>query len=90
MTEPTPGRNILKRSDNIPKDFTISDMIDWCVERDLSPMEVRLTGGGHLFWESLETDEEMERRLRFWKERDDRHEQWEREMLAKLKAKYDG
>jgi hypothetical protein len=83
----SPDRQIMKRSDAIPKNFTAADMVDWCFQRNLDPREVHLTGG-HMFWESVETDEEMERRLKFWKERDDRHEAWERDMLAKLKEKY--
>jgi hypothetical protein len=79
---------MVKRTDYAAKGFTVADTIDWCMQRGLDPAEVRYSGGGHLYYESPETDEERDRRLEFLAKQEASTEKWERAMLEKLKEKY--
>lgn len=66
---------------------TVTDLLDWLHQRGLSPDEVRVTGG-QLKWQSPETLEETARREEYERDRDARHEKWERETYEKLRAKF--
>ena len=83
-----PDRRLVKRVEYTIKGHSVADIVDWCVQRGLDPTKVRHSGGGHFEWETLETDEERDRRLKHWREQDERQLKWEREMYAKLKEKY--
>lgn len=76
----------MKRIDNV-HNITVSELIDWCVQRDLSPLEVTITAA-HLKWESPETEKEAERRIRWNAEHLARTEEWERETYKRLLEKY--
>ena len=83
MSEP----RIVKRMDNV-RDCTVSELIDWCVERDLSPLDARITAA-HIKWESPEKPEERERRLKWEEERLASRERWERETYERLRTKFE-
>lgn len=84
MDEP----RMVKRQSYIAKDSSVADTLDWCFQKNLDPHAVIFTGGGHMHYESPETDEERERREDFLRQSNERHEKWEREMYEKLKEKY--
>ena len=68
--------------------LTVQELIDWCIERNLSLEQVNITQVG-LKYLSPESDEERERREQFQADHARRTEAWERETLARLKAKYE-
>jgi hypothetical protein len=84
--ESSDGPRMVKRMDNV-RDCTVSELIDWCVQRDLSPLDATITSA-HVKWESPETDAERERREKWVAEHLARTEKWERETLERLKEKY--
>ena len=79
---------IVKRMDNV-RDCTVSELIDWCVERDLSPLDARITAA-HIKWESPETDAERERREEWERQKAESMVRWERAQWEKLREKYGG
>lgn len=83
----SPERHLLKRSEPIPKG-TVSELIDWCIHRGVDPNDVQVSGGGHLSWASLESEDERDRRLATWQAADERHEKWEQETWARLSQVY--
>ena len=85
--QPTDEPRMMKRMSSA-SDLTVSEL--WqhvVVEKGLDPDEVKITST-HLKWESPETDAERDQRIEFQRRRDERTEQWERETLARLQAKY--
>lgn len=79
-------RQIVKRMDSV-RDCTVTELVDWCAQRDLDPSDVTVTST-HLKWEGLETVEERDRRLAFWEAQQARHDKWEREQWERLKEKF--
>ena len=65
--------------------LTVTDAMQWCLDKDLSPDDVTITGG-HFIWMRTETPEEVERRLTYARATRERHEQWIRDQFAKLDA----
>lgn len=83
MTEP----RMLRRIETF-HDLTVSEIVDWCHQRGLNPDDVKLSGG-HLKWESPETEAEATRREEYHRQSMARHEEWERETYERLKEKFD-
>jgi hypothetical protein len=79
---------MVKRSEYLVKGWSMADALDWCFQKGLDPHAVIFTGGGHLHYETPETDEERARRKDFLRQSTERHEKWEREMWETLKVKY--
>jgi len=79
-------RQAVLRMDSV-RDCTVSELVDWCVQRNIDPAEVKVTAA-HVKWSSLETVEERDNRLAWWEETDARHTKWEFEMWERLKKKY--
>jgi hypothetical protein len=67
--------------------LTVSDLIDWCVQHDLSPYEVTVSAA-HLKWASAETDEERAERLKWEKHCEERTLKWEHETYERLSKKF--
>jgi hypothetical protein len=63
--------------------------MDWMISHNLGVGVVQITGT-HLKWESPETDEERKRREEWELRQEARTEEWERQELTRLKAKYEG
>lgn len=87
MTDDEP--RILRRIEYIPHDATVAEMVDWCMQRGLDPEVVKLSGG-HVKWESPETDAERARREEYAEKAAARHDQWERETYERLKIRFEG
>ena len=68
--------------------FTVQDTVDWCLQRDLDPAKVRFTGG-HLQYESPQTDREAEYAATWERQAAERRERWERETYDRLRAKFE-
>lgn len=70
--------------------MTIDELRDHFVvhypEVDFGSLEI---GGIQLRWEDAPTEEELAARERQRRNHDERHAKWEREMFAKLKAKFE-
>jgi len=72
---------------NDVRDCTVSELVDWCVQRNVNPSEARITSA-HVKWQSPQTDEERERYEKWLAEHEARTEKWERETLQRLQEKY--
>lgn len=81
------NRKVLSRS-HTAFDQTVEDIVDWCIQRDLNPKDVRLAGMANLRWVSEETEAERLGRERFDAEREQRMISWEKDTLKRLKEKY--
>ena len=68
--------------------FTVTDAMQWCLDKGLSPDDVKLTGG-HFVWDRTETPEEVDKRLAYARATQERHERWIRDQFAKLDADVD-
>ena len=77
---------IVKRMAQV-RDITVSDLISWCVDRDLSPLDATITST-HVKWESPETAEERERRIAWEAEREASTLKWEHETYERLNKKF--
>ena len=84
----TEERRMVKRTDYAAKGFSVADTLDWCIQRDLDPLDVRYSGGGHLYYESPETDEERDKRLEWTERQEKSRTEWEIREYARLKEKY--
>jgi hypothetical protein len=83
----TPELLVKKLSEPMVRGWTVAEMVSWCFDRGLDPSEVQSTGG-HLCYERLETEDERDKRMTWWKDQEARHERWERETLVRLTEKY--
>ena len=67
-----PEPKTYKTSEGVParvqSQLTVTEAMQWCLDRDLNPDDVMLTGG-HFVWMRTETPEEVERRLAYAKKR---------------------
>lgn len=79
---------VLKRTTYLHSGLTIAELLTWCIEHNLEPEQVRVTGG-HITWESPESAEEVAVREEAQARASVRQEQWERETLARLTTKYE-
>ncbi len=70
------------------RDCTITDLVDWAVQRRLDPADVKVSAA-HLKWLSEQTDEERAERETWRKAAAQRQEKWERETYTRLKAKFE-
>ena len=78
-----------RRTWTTDREMTLRELTDEITER-AEPYEVNLSRGVFVSWYSPETDEEVADRLARMAAWDKRHDEWEREMYAKLKEKFDG
>ncbi len=85
MTNSDP--TIRKQFEAIPRDATLGDLMDWCVQHQVAPHRVVLTGG-HMVIQRPETDAERQIREDFQAERERRTEAWERETYERLRTKF--
>lgn len=76
-----------KRFESIPRDATLEDLVDWVLQRGLRPSDVVVTGG-HMRWQTIETDEEQLERERYQADRDRRTLEWERATYERLNEKF--
>lgn len=67
--------------------LTVSDVIEWCAQHDLSPYEVMITAA-HLRWSTPEKDEERAERLKWEKHREESTLKWEHETYERLSKKF--
>lgn len=72
-----------RTAEQIPKDFTVTELTQWCLDRDMDPDVVKISGG-HFVWMRTETDEQRDKRLAWAQAAQERHEQWVREAYARL------
>ncbi len=83
MTEPRMRNRI-----EVVHDLTVSDLVQWCLQRGIDPDTATVTGG-HVRWQSPETDAEREQAERYWAEQQARKDRWERETYERLRAKFE-
>ncbi len=68
--------------------MTVTDLVTWCLQHDVDPDTATITGG-HVRWQSPETEAEREQRLAYWAGVDARKERWERDTYARLREKFE-
>lgn len=78
---------LVTRQENV-RDHTVAELVDWCVQRNLDPANVKALGNTPLTWTEPRTQEEVDRLAKFQADRAARTEAWERETLARLREKY--
>lgn len=76
-----------KRFESIPRDATLEDLVDWCLQRGLDPSGVVVTGG-HLRWESPLTDDERQARDEYRAKQEQRTLEWELATYERLNEKF--
>ena len=79
---------MVKRSDRIVENTSLSDLVRWSVESGLNPDTILIVGTAYLWWESPETDEEYKAYVRYSKEEAARLEEKDRAELKRLQEKY--
>lgn len=67
---------------------TVTEVVHWLLQHGIDPDQATFTGNVAIKYSSPETDAERERREDFERQRDARHEAWERKEWERLKAKY--
>lgn len=66
---------------------TVDELVSWCMQRELDPTAVEVTGT-HLRFQSPETPEEAQRRAEYQASAERRHREWERGYWQRLIEKY--
>jgi hypothetical protein len=69
--------------------ITVQDLIEWCLRRELDPAQTYISAVTVIFYRP-ESETERARREEYEAANRERTERWEREMLARLRAKYEG
>jgi hypothetical protein len=83
------GEHLLKRSAVLPRAIPASEVPAWVAQAVGDGREALLSAGANLEWYSPETDEERERREAHERASAERTERWEREVYARLRAKFE-
>lgn len=86
MTSEVEGKQLKVRSREV-RGISVHEVNTWLEVQGIDPHEITFSGG-HLRWESLETDVEYQQRLDFLEKQRERTEQWERETYERLKEKF--
>lgn len=88
----TDERRSKRRTGQVNEAITVLDFLDHLAETtEGTPFDqIKLSRGAFFSWESPETDEELEARLKHEQLARERNEKWERDTLTRLQAKYSG
>lgn len=85
----SPERLLAKRVWRTSEPMTLRDLYHELVSTGVSAHELTVSPGVFVHWYEPETPEEFAQRQREIGAAQARHEAWERETLARLKAKYE-
>lgn len=67
---------------------SVDELVTWCMQRELDPTVVEVTGT-HVRFQSPETPEEAQRRAEYTARAERRHQEWERDTYLRLREKYE-
>lgn len=82
MSEETSERLTMTRYEKTPaQKQTVAQMVEWCEEHGLDPAQVRICGGFNFMWTELETEAEMDARMKRTRAAEERHIQWLRQQV---------
>jgi hypothetical protein len=83
MSEQSTEPMMLRRMEPMYRGWSVEQVLAFCLEKDLDPNQVTVTGG-HLIWDEPETPEQVQKRLAHKAAAEQRHREWVHERYHHL------